>query len=234
MTNGSKFLIGSLVVFVLFNVGYLDYKAISVPKPSSMPQVTFSPSIPTQTFPMTKIVDEKGTETLVPDYSAISDTIYDATSSLTFRIEKLEKSISSPTTSSKTATSQVSPVLSSTVKEYYIPLGSSKLSASNWTDLPGVEAYVAPVNFGGIKDMYFEVSLNVPSGVGTAYARLRNTTDDVSLFESEVSREGGSPGLVSSGKIPVPHTTKLYRVQVKSSLGAEIEIVSARIKLFVQ
>lgn len=231
MTKTVKIIGGLIFVLAILNLGYLDYLAIFTTRPVSEPPIAQKMDKPTETFPLTKIIDEEGQETLVLDYAAISSAITEATSALTLRVTKLEQPYPS---AGLTTTTVPTLTTTSTVKEYYIPLGSSKLAASNWTDVPGVEAYIAPSNFGGIKEMYFEVSLKVPSGVGTAYARLRNVTDNVSLFESEVLREGGNPGLVSSGRVPVPANTKLYRAQVKSSLGAEVELVSARIKLFVQ
>ncbi len=93
---------------------------------------------------------------------------------------------------------------------------------------------MAPSNYGAITGIYFEVSLRIPTGTGQAYARLKNVTDNVSLFESEVSTSGTTGALVSSGKLPLPYTTKLYRVQLKSTLGSQVVLDNARIKIFVK
>jgi hypothetical protein len=164
-----------------------------------------------------------------PIFSA--ESFIEATTALTARIEALEK---------KGVTSSAPVIISSgttkatAVKEYYIPLGSGSTNATDWVDLPGVESYVAPGNYGTIKSIYFEAALRIPTGNGTAYARLLNVTDNTSLFETEITYQGTTGNLISSGAFPVPYATKLYRVQLKSSLGAEVVLDSARIKIFTQ
>jgi hypothetical protein len=158
----------------------------------------------------------------------MNEAIKVATQSLTLAVQNIQLN-------PKTQTLYASPVANTTtVKEYYIPLGYGSTNSTDWVDLPGVEAYVAPLNYGKIKEMYFEAGISIPTGSGEVYARLRNVTDSVSLFESEVHRSGESGGLASSGKIPVPTSTKLYRVQLRSSIGAEVKLDNARIKIFVQ
>lgn len=165
--------------------------------------------------------------------SGQTELIKEATRSLTQKVKDLEVQINKGT---KTPVQSVSPTLQSQspVKEYYIPLGSSSSGATEWTDLPGIEAYLAPLNYGKIKSLYFEAGLRIPTGNGRMYARLKNVTDNVGLAESEISRDGGSAGMVSSGQIPVPQNTKLYRVQIKSTMGAEALLENARIKIFVE
>lgn len=120
------------------------------------------------------------------------------------------------------------------VKEYYIPLGIGATSSTEWVDLPGIEAYIAPGNYGKIVGLYFEATIKVPTSSGQVYARLRNVTDNVSLVESEIATEGSSARLISSGKLPIPASTKLFRVQLRSSLGAGVALDNARLKIFVE
>lgn len=100
--------------------------------------------------------------------------------------------------------------------------------------MPGVEAYVVPANYGTLSEMYLEASPRIPTGNGRVYLRLLNVTDNVSLIESEIYQEGNKTGLLSSGKIPIPYVSKLYRIQIKSTLGYEAILDNARIKIFVK
>jgi uncharacterized protein YxeA len=155
----------------------------------------------------------------------ISDEIKNATASLTSDVNLLKQ---------VKPTNNVVQNNTSQVKEYYLPLGVGSTNATVWTDIPGAEVYISPNNYGKIKEMYFESTIRIPTGNGRAYARLLNVTDNVGLIESEVYRDGLLTGIISSGKVPVPTTTKLYRVQMKSSMGTEIILDSARIKLFIE
>ncbi len=148
-------------------------------------------------------------------------TIEEATRSLSQKVVALESKQSPQQITQDTA-----------AKEYYIPLGTGIVTAVDWTDIGGAEAYVVPANLGEISEMYFEASAYAQSG--RIYVRLRNVTDNIGLFESEISLESSTPTLVSSGKIPVPKVTKLYRVQMKSALGVPGTLTNARIKLFIK
>lgn len=119
-------------------------------------------------------------------------------------------------------------------REYYVPLGSATTTSTNWTDIKGVEANIVPANYGTITGVYFEAGLEIPTGNGQVYARLNNVTDSTTLIESEVTKEGSGGVLVSSGAIPIPATTKLYRVQLRSTQGAEAKLLNARIKIFAR
>jgi hypothetical protein len=156
-------------------------------------------------------------------------SIQEATASITQKILILENKVNSIISTPKEIKKSTNQV-----KEFYIPLGNGTSSSSEWSDLIGVESYLAPSNYGKIKSMYFETSLKIPTGNGQIYARLKNVTDNIGLYESEVFRDGGAVGFVSSGSIPIPQTTKLYRVQIKSTLGSEALIENARIKIFIE
>lgn len=209
------------LIFVGIDLVYLNYRVLisRFIEPENSEVASPSPVKVTDTF----FSSASDTTQL----SILRDLIKEATAALTARVDFLAGISAQPKLSvlpSPTAPS---------VKEYYIPLGIGSTTATEWTDIPGAEAYVTPANFGRINSLYFEVGLEISSRSGRAYARLRNVTDNVGLVESEIYREGGDPGLSSSGKIPVPVQTKLYRVQLKSSLGVEVKLQSARLKIFV-
>ncbi len=219
-----------LVLIIFINLGYLNYRQFFHQNnlQNQYPVEQFTSSQDQSNFSSVTKESSQSSSLNSSDFRLISDMISEATASLTRQVDSLTGQSSSvkPVPISKDTTSRV--------KEYYIPLGSGTTSGQDWTDLPGVEAYVAPTNYGKIKEMYFEAGIRIPSGNGRVYARLKNVTDNNGLFESEVYRDGNTTGMLSSGKLPIPTTTKLYRVQMKSTLGVEVNVDSARIKIFVE
>jgi len=202
-----------LIIAVAGNLMYLDYRLLR-----STQSDAFTP--PPQNTNVQNVQTEK------VDYDRIFSAIKSATASLSLKSGAQPGNTiiyASPTATTANKT-----------QEFYIPLGFGSTNSTSWIDLPGVEAYVAPDNYGKIKEMYFEAGLSIPTGNGQVFARLNNVTDKNTLFESEVNLQGSNGGLVSSGKIPAPVATKLYRVQLKSSLGAEVKLDNARIKIFAQ
>jgi hypothetical protein len=208
------------VVLVVINLLYLNYRIASE---SGLPPPVDTPITKSIASPLPLENDA------VALPSAYIELVREATSSLTIQVSSLENQLAQ-----ESGTNVTDAPATISVREFYIPLGTGSTNSQEWVDLPGVEANVAPSNYGSIKEMYFEASLRIPNGTGRAYARLKNVTDNTSLIESEVFREGSSTGLISSGKIPIPQATKLYRVQVKSTLGTEMKLDNARIKIFVK
>lgn len=228
--NWSKLSLTIFLMVILINLIYLDYRQVFKVELTQLPSV--KPDIIVLSSPQLRAneTDQILKEDLITDQEQkFLLNLHSATASLTQRLDTLEKNLLP--TSSKTIPTTVK---TTNVKEYYIPLGSGSSKDSNWIDLPGIEAYLTPKNYGIIKEMYFEAGLNNPTGNGRVYARLRNVTDNTPLIESEVSREGIGGGSVVSGRIPLPNTTKLYRVQLKSSLGALVSLDSGRIKIIVE
>lgn len=220
-------MIVSLLLFFLL-AAYTGYLHVQIRKlETAKSEISNLPTLNTPDFPL-KTVDTNGLSEFVVDYSAIYDKIKEATATLTARVDALANASPKTTVITNTTSS------TGGVKEYYIPLGYGSTNSTSWIELPGVEAYLAPANYGKITGFYFEAGIRIPTGNGRVYARIKNVTDNVGLFESEVYRDGTSTGLISSGKIPIPTTTKLYRVELKSSLGVEVVLDNARLKIFVQ
>lgn len=210
-----------LLLFVSANVLFLDYVWLGQKNANLETQ----PIIPIKQLPIQR-GDERFDQYI--DLGLIDMKIKLATESLTQKIETLGKSNSTILASPTSQKSQ-----SSSVREHYVPLGTGSTNSTEWQDLPGVEANVAPSNYGTITGFYFEAGLRVPTGSGQVFARIRNVTDNITLFESELSNEGTTGKLISSKNMPIPQTTKLYRVQLRSSLGADVLLDSARLKIFV-
>ncbi|MCL5113755.1 MAG: hypothetical protein M1372_01125 [Patescibacteria group bacterium] len=137
--------------------------------------------------------------------------------------------ISTPTP----AQTQTTTPSSSGVKEYFIPVGAGSLSSGDWTDLAGAQTTIDSNQYANIKSVVFEVSLRIPTGNETAYARLFNVTDKHPVWYSDVSIDGGTPKLVFSQPITLEQGVRTYQVQMKTSLLYPAYIDQSRIHITI-
>ncbi|MBI4990680.1 hypothetical protein HZB96_01135 [Candidatus Gottesmanbacteria bacterium] len=119
-------------------------------------------------------------------------------------------------------------------RETYIPLGSGSTSKSNWDDLTATETVIDPGNYGNIKEAYFIASLRNPTQNGQAEAQLYNVTDKHPVWGSQVTMNGPSSQTITSGKITLDNGTKLYRVQLKSTLSYQAFLDNAKIRIMYE
>lgn len=122
----------------------------------------------------------------------------------------------------------------SSVKEFYIPLGSGSSSSTTWEGINNAEAYFDPKNYGKIQSMIFEASMRIPTGNGKVYARLYNVDDQNGLIETEIWTEGSGGIRVESSSFNLPSARRLYRVQLKTTMGYEAILDLARLKVTVK
>ncbi len=139
------------------------------------------------------------------------------------------KIVSEPTAAKETSKKET---ITSNPKVYYIPLGSANVTSQNsWKDT-GAQAYVDLANYNNVREVYFEASMYLPSANGRVYARLFNISDNIEVWNSEVWVEDSTPTLVTSvSPVRTWMGNKLYRVQMKTSMGFEGVLDSARIKI---
>ncbi len=138
---------------------------------------------------------------------------------LKMRVSALEKATPQPVSSTSK---------SSTV---YIPLGSGGTSDdANWYSLSGYEISMDPGEYSGYTGMQLEVSMKLNEKVGTANARLLNSSDN-SAVSSEVTTTSDSFTLLSTGGFKLPAGRKTYQLQLKSSQNRTIQLQNARIKV---
>lgn len=116
-------------------------------------------------------------------------------------------------------------------KKIYIPLGSGTINPGQnvWKNVGGT--YINLADYPGVTRINWEAALRAPNGIGKVSARLVNATDNVEIWNSELEAEGSDHVFVSSPPLTFWQGTKFYRVQLKSSMGAEAEIQGARIVL---
>lgn len=204
-----------LGILVLANLIFLDIKVfkeerkeiakVLVSYPSPTPILVLSPPPPLK-------------EKILSCPLSCLEKIYEATSSLTLPTPK--------TIVQKTP--------QSSVKEFYIPLGSGSTSSTAWEEIKNAEAYFNPQNYGEIKSITFEALMHIPTANGRVYARLYNVNDKVGLVETEIWAEGSAGVRIESPPFHLPSGRKLYRVQLKSTLGYEAILDLARLKVVVK
>lgn len=115
------------------------------------------------------------------------------------------------------------------VKEQFIPFGSGTNQTSDWADVPGLQANVDFGSYQNIKDIRFEVSVNIPTANQTASVRLFNVTDKHPVWNSEVTTTNNtytvSPTLIYDKGV------KTYQVQMKTQLKFLANLTLARIHI---
>lgn len=135
-----------------------------------------------------------------------------------------------PVTIQKTTTIRTS---GSSVKEFFIPLGSGSTENDQWEDITGAEAYIDTGSYSQIQTAYFEVSMRIPTKNGTVYARLYNVTDKHPVWFSEVSTESDISKFVAT-QIKLDPGNKQYRVQMKTTLRYTSLLDFARVKIITK
>lgn len=130
------------------------------------------------------------------------------------------------------------PVAKTTVirgpKDYYIPLGTGYTEKNEWVDVSGTDTTIDPATYGKINTAVFEASMHIPVANGTMYARLYNVTDKHPVWFSEVSTSKGTSTTVTSGNITLDPGSKLYRVQIKTSLQYPSYLDFSRIRITIE
>lgn len=138
----------------------------------------------------------------------------------------------SPTSSQKLFNQPVN--RSTNPREYYIPLGSGSTNKTNWEDLIATETYIDPTGYPNYKEAYFISSLRNPTQNGLLEAQLYNVTDKHPVWGSNVILNGPQSQTISSGKITLDTGSKLYRVQIKSSLSYLVYLDNAKIRIITE
>lgn len=118
-----------------------------------------------------------------------------------------------------------------TSREYYIPLGSGSTSKTDWDEITATETIIDPANYGSIKEAYFIASLKNPTQNGQAEAQLYNVTDKHLVWNSHTRMTGPISQTITSNIITLDKGAKLYRVQLKSTMGFTVSLENAKIRI---
>ncbi len=199
-------LITLVIILVLGNLGYLDWKAL------------------------TERDSVKGNAIQAPtDASQLQTTCSD---SCLLAIREATGSIK-PGETKTIVEKQTTPTQSiPSAQEIYIPLGSGTTANRDWTDIKSAEAYIDTSKYSGNISVSWEAFLYNYTGNGATFARLYNVTDKTNVWFSELTIDGANSSIrVASGKINLAAGNKLYRVQLYTNTGYEARIDNARVKI---
>ena len=128
--------------------------------------------------------------------------------------------------------SQGVPASSSTVQEYFIPLGAGVINSQTWQTVQGMQAYIDGSAYGSTQSTTFEISVNVPTGNETATFQLYNATANHPVWNSTVTfTGGGTPQLLISSPITLDPGNNLYVVQAQTQLPFPAYITQARVHI---
>jgi hypothetical protein len=137
-----------------------------------------------------------------------------------------------PTVIPTQITQQNQPATQPLVKEYFVPLGTGSNQSTDWTDVAGAQATLNFGNYQHIKEVTFEVAVNVPTANETVSLRLFNETDHHPVWYSDVTLTNGQYGV--SAPIVWDSGDKVYQVQMKTQLGYVANLTQSRIHITLQ
>lgn len=126
------------------------------------------------------------------------------------------------------------PSIPSPLKEYFIPLGTGTTSKNDWENLVSTETVINPAVYGNIQETYLIVSLKNTTQNGQVEARLYNATDNYPIYGSHVIMTDKSEQTITSQKFALPANSKLFRIQLKSSLSFSVSLENARLKILAR
>lgn len=119
-------------------------------------------------------------------------------------------------------------------KEYFVPLGSGSSTASDWTDVPGVQANINFDQYQNIKEVRFEASVYLPYSGQIVSVRLFNKTDKHPVWYSELTSDGKDSSYLISQPVVYDNGEKQYQVQMKTQLQAQANLVQSRIHILLK
>lgn len=117
-------------------------------------------------------------------------------------------------------------------KEYFVPFGFGTGQASDWEDVPGLQASVDFDNYQNIKSVVFEVTVNVPTANQDVWVRLYNITDKHPVWYSEVTAKNNT--FTASQPIVFDKGKKVYQVQMKTQLSYPANLNLARLHILLK
>lgn len=213
-------------VLILGGLGYWRFVAstqisdtpIEVPK--TLPQSSLEDRVKELEDVVTKLVTQ--VNNLKSPYqqtpSSSSSDAESAVTELKARVSALEKATPVPVAASGQAS-------------VYIPLGSGgNWGDKDWYTTAEYEISLDPANYPGYKNMVLEATFRLTEAAGTGSVRLYNVTDS-SASSGQVDTTSSTFSLKTSSSFTLPSGSKTYKLQVKSSQGANLSIQSARIKV---
>lgn len=126
-------------------------------------------------------------------------------------------------------------VQTSLVTDYYVPFGTGQSTATTWTNVPGLQAYINPASYPNIQQVVFEASIQVPTANQTAWVRLYDMSAQHEVWNSEMYFSGGAnPQYLISQPVQLGNGNDLYQVQMQTQLGSPALLTQARLHITVK
>lgn len=126
---------------------------------------------------------------------------------------------------------QIAGRATSSVKEYYVPLGSGTNATNDWADVSGASASIDTASYGKMKKVTLEATIAQPVSSQKVWVRLYNSTDKHPVWYSEISTDNAGPILLISPAITLDAGNKLYQVQMKTQLKGLTSLTQSRIHI---
>jgi hypothetical protein len=145
------------------------------------------------------------------------------------RIEQLEGELGKSSTTTQTTTTQTS----TKPPGYVFALGSEVSSTTlDWTRAGSLLVDINPADYPGVKSFQLEVEIQQYQGNGTGYARLVNSSDGLSILDSEISTGTQTFTWIGSPKtFSLPSGKKTYVLELKTNTGYQVSVRSFRVKV---
>lgn len=148
------------------------------------------------------------------------------------QIEKLTAESKVTTQSQSTQTPSQTTSSNPSITDTYISFGSGSSNASDWTNVPGVQANINTSGFGNIQNVYFEASIQNPNAPQNVNVRLYNLTTNQPVWFSDMTMQSSlTSQLLTSNPITLTSGNNLYQVQMKTQLQAPANLVQSRIHI---
>ena len=122
-----KIILPFLLFLIFANLVYLDLGLFTKPVQSNLPQL--ATTIVPPSSPPNKIIVTKAEEQTYPQ--CYLDAILQATASAPKALTQVTQK----------------QIVTSAIKEFFVPFGSESIIATDWQDVPGLQAYVDTANY---------------------------------------------------------------------------------------
>lgn len=137
------------------------------------------------------------------------DSLESSNSALLNKISILENTKGQKSTTTTVVSSNKTPVL--------LPINpGGSIDSTDWKSLTSGSITIDPKDYPGYKNAYLIVNLSVYVGQGKAFARVTNTSNGLSILDSEVSTDSYSPVRLTSKAFKLPAGLGSYTVELRT------------------
>lgn len=88
--------------------------------------------------------------------------------------------------------------------------------STTWLNLNSGSITIDSKDYAGYRNAYLIINLSVFQGQGKAFARIVNTSNGLSILDSEVSTSSDTPVRLTSKNFKLPEGSETYTIQLKT------------------